>query len=189
MASKAKPELWIYYSNIYDKRIHEWKGLKYKDFSTEGYEYRKRLQEIWDKVERKVFNTISKVSGLEWHKPIIDCYVVQKAIPFSMPLTIRIKKDMEDQIETIIHELIHNILVQNRDRRKKKDYRRYGKLSKTTKIHILVNAIEKETLLKIYGKRKTKRLIKKYEKWPDYKKAWEIVEKEGSKKIIKDCIK
>lgn len=185
MVSKEKPELWIHYSSIYDKRIHEWKGLKYKDFSREGNKYKEKLQREWKKIERKVFDTISEVSGLEWKKPIIDCYVVQKTIPFSTPLTIPIRKDLEKQMETIIHELIHNILVQNNDRVM---YKRYGELSKTTRIHVLVNAIEKEVLLKIYGPKRTKKFIKTY-KWPDYKRAWEIVEKEGSKKIIKDCIK
>ena len=53
----------------------------------------------------------------------------------------------------------------------------------------MVHAIEKEVLLKLFGERRTKEHIKIYDKWPDYKKAWDIIEKEESKKVIKDHTK
>jgi len=198
MAKEIKPELWIDYSYIYDQMIHEWQGKKY-DFSSinKSIEYRSKLQKEWDKIERKVFDTMSEVSGLKWQKSIIDCYLVKRSIPFSSPLTIPIyRKDVDKemniqrQIEIVIHELVHNITgVQNYDKLKKIEYKKYGKLSVVTRIHILTHAILKLVMLELYGKKQTEEHIRTYDDSPDYVKAWEIVEKEGAKEIIKKCIK
>lgn len=190
MNYKIKPKLIINYSKIYDIVVHGWNKLEYEEFSDGAVKYKEKLQKEWSKIERKVFNVISEVSGLKWKKPAVDCYFVRNITSaFSMPLTIPVRKDLKKQMETITHELVHNIVVQNSDRINKKDYsKKYGELSRTTNLHILIHAILKETLLKIYSEKQTKKFINSYKK-PDYKKAWEIVEKEGSKKIIKDKIK
>jgi len=187
---KIKPELWISYSWIYDQSIHEWKGLKYKLIPGVS-KYREKLQKKWDRIERKAFDTMSKVSGLEWDRPIIQCYIVRgKVRPFSDPLTLPMRKNLDEQLEVILHELTHNIIVQNLDRIRDVDYSKYGKLSLTARIHILVHAILKETLLVIFGEKRTKKAIEYYDDLPkDYKKAWEIVEKEGAKQVIKAHIR
>ena len=108
-----------------------------------------------------------------------------------MPMTISMRTGMHELIETIAHELVHNILVQNWDRIIKKDYqKKYDEMSKKAEIHILVHSILKEAMVNVFGENKTKEYIKKrQENLSDYKTAWDIVEKEGSKKIIKDLIK
>jgi hypothetical protein len=192
MVKKIKPELWIYYAEIYDRMMHWWQGSEFKDCRSDASKYRQKLQKKFDKIEREVFDQISKASGLKWHKPVIDCYIVQKSIPFSTPLTLPMRPDLEAQMEVIIHELVHNILFQNFVKHVKKyNYsKKYGKLSRSANTHVLVHAILKEVLLEIYGEKKTKEFIKSYDKLPaDYKKAWDIVNKEGSKKIIEECIK
>lgn len=186
---KIKPCLNFYYSPIYDRQIHECKGKRWKDVSKKAARYISNLKKDWNKIERKAFNAISSVSGLDWKKSCIDCYIVQIGKPFSMPLTISMKATPKEHIETLIHELIHNILVQNLNKVRIKSYRKYGKLNERTRIHVLVHAILKKVLLELYGEKQTKKFIKKYDKWPDYKKAWEIVEQEGSEKIIRENIK
>lgn len=188
---RIKPQLIIEYSWIYDKQIQEWKGLKYTTDYKKAKKYRDKLQKKWNKFDKKIFDSISKVSGLKWKKQVIDCYLVTKTTPFSMPMTIPMRTGMRELIETITHELVHNILVQNWDRIIKKDYKKkYGEMSKKAEIHILVHSILKEAMINVFGEKKTKKYIKKkQENLSDYKTAWDIVEKEGSKRVIIDCIK
>ena len=190
MAKKIKPELWIQYSWVYDLTIHKWQGREFKECTSSALKYRQALQKKWDKIERKIFDTMSNVSGLEWQKPVIDCYVVQRTIPFSIPLTIPMHPDLDDQLEVISHELAHNLVVQNIEKIKRYRSAKYGKLSRTAQIHVLIHAILKEVYLQVFGEKKTLEIIKTYDELSsDYKKAWEIVEKEGAKNIIKECIK
>ncbi len=189
MCGDNKIKLVILYSSIYDRTFHELRGENYTPHMEEfGKKYVEKLKQLWEKNENKIFEEISRVSGLKWKKPLIDCYVVKKCRPFSSPLTISIygkdnkKRKMEHQIETIIHELIHNILVQNG---KWVDWReKYPGINRITNNHILVHAIMKKVMENIYGKERAERHIHRTSRIPEYRKAWEIVEKEGAEKII-----
>ena len=192
MAKKTNPKLDITYSFIYDQMIHFWGKKKYTKTNYElGKKYTKRIQTQWKKIERKAFNTISKASGLKWKKPVIDCYITTaKIYSFSGPLTIAIKKDMKLQIEILIHELVHNIVVQNMKKvRGKLMHKKYGRYGMKTKIHVLINAILKQTLLQLISKQRVSKHIKRYNKQPAYKLAWQIVEKQGADNIIKELVK
>jgi hypothetical protein len=171
--------------------IHDWNNKKFSENADKKVSnYVKKLDARWKKIDKKIFDSISRISGLKWKIKEIECYVVSIPIcPFSVPLTIHIHNDLNWQIEILIHELIHNILVQNMERVIFKNYNKYGKLPFNTKIHILVHAIEREVLIGLFGENKASKHIKSYDKYPDYKKAWDIVGKESSKKIIKDWIK
>lgn len=190
MVKKVIPKLIIQYSGIYDQQIRSWQGKEFKPCVKEALSYCKKLQQKWDTIGNKAFASLSSVSGLEWQKPIIDCWVVQRTRPFSMPLTIPMREDVDKMLEILIHELVHNLIVQNSDRIKKGYPKRYEKFSRLTRIHILVHAILHETLLEIYGKKQTEVFIKGYDRIrPDYKIAWDVVKEEGAKNIIKECIK
>lgn len=172
--------------------VYYWKGLGYTESNSEnGKKYFKKLEKQWKKIERRAFNAIAKASGLKWKTPIIDCYVVTaKTYSFSSPLTLSIKKDMKLQIEILIHELVHNIVVQNMDLvRVKLMHEKYGKYGMKTKIHVLVHAILEQTLLQLFSKQRVNKHIRWYDDKPAYKLAWDIVEQEGSKRIIKELIK
>ena len=190
MVKKMRPKLIVDYSGVYERQIHKWRGEEYTDRFKEMMAYTKKLQKKWDTVGDKAFDTMSRVSGLAWQKPLINCWVARRSNPFSMPLTIPPRKDFDKLLEVIIHELVHNLIVQNSDRIKKGYSKRYADLSKLTRIHILVHAILHETLLELYGEKQTKIFIQDYDRLSaDYRKAWDVVEKEGAKKIIKECIK
>ncbi|MBW6452143.1 MAG: hypothetical protein K0B02_05455 [DPANN group archaeon] len=191
MSSKIHPKLKFNNVSTYDMMIHKWKGVEYVPGTHKVVgEYMHCLESEWSKVERLVFDTMGEVAGLEWQQPIIDCFVVKKTIAFSKPLTIGMGPDINRKIEVLIHELVHNILSQNINLIHFADYsEKYGKLNKIIRLHILVHAVLKDTLLKVYGQEQTNILIKKNYKSPDYLKAWEIVEAEGTRNIIRDCIK
>jgi hypothetical protein len=191
--TKLKPKLLIQYSDIYDRTLHELRGEKYNESMFEiGDKYKKRFKDSWENMESKIFDTISRVSGLKWQKPFIDCYLVKRCRPFSMPLTLSIYgKDgdeigFEKQVETAIHELIHNIVVQNSEIINKVDWsKKYPGISRKTRIHVGINAIMKLVMLDLFKKKKTREHITLNSRLPDYKEAWEIVEKEGAVKIIR----
>ncbi|MCS7105921.1 MAG: hypothetical protein NZ942_01210, partial [Candidatus Aenigmarchaeota archaeon] len=80
---------------------------------------------------------------------------------------------------------------------KAKIYRKYKNESYTTKLHLPIEAIVILTVKEVFGRNFEKYL--RWEKWwenspktqraKDYKRAWEIVEKEGAENIIKDIIR
>ena len=85
--------------------------------------------------------------------------------------------------------MIHQLFTQGENFKKSKkawDYinKKYNKESLKTRIHIPVHAIHTHMYLKFFNKKRLERDIKWASSFPDYKKAWEMVEKEGYKNII-----
>ena len=181
------PKIEFVYSDVYD-RI--WTKVKEKDkTSVKTIEkYVKDIEKIWGKIETKVLNKISKVSGLKWKEKKIKCYVLKSGRCFSDPLTIVYFKDKRDFIDFLVHELIHQIQIQGADNfhmwlrylRKK-----YPKESQLTINHIFLHSVHKKIYLKLFNKKRLEHDLTISEKYHDYKRAWEIVEEEGADNIIK----
>ena len=189
------PKIEFIYSRVYD------------DQKKESEEVRKRLKELernypskieiikyiesfkksWSKESGKILEIVSKITGLKWKERKIKCYVIGFGRSYSDPLTISLKRKKQVFRDTLIHELIHQIQTQNSDKFqkwiKKILMQDYSKESLLTKNHIFLHAVLKEIYLKLYNKNRVKEDIKRC-KNPDYKRAWEIVEKEGHTKII-----
>lgn len=182
------PRVNIEYSPVYDEMIHRWQNVPFENAQEKAADYISRFEAVWRPVEGKVFESMQRVSGLSWKGESIDCFIVQNSKPFSRPLTLPMKKDLLVEAETLIHELTHNILVQNNNRLRRIEYPQYAPISKITYVHIKVHAILKPILIDVFGDEKTTELIKLYDLVQDYKKAWEIVEKETPQKIIKDHV-
>ncbi len=190
------PEIIFKYSWIYDngyresKRIQAFldkKGKKYP--SPQKIEnYIKRVEPIWKNEEKKILTELSRISGLEWKVKEISCYVIGVGRPFSDPLTLHIEKNYDDFIDILTHELIHQLFTQERNMQRSEkawDYffKKYKIESRTTKIHIPLHAIHAELIKRFYGE---KRIGKRLQIPPhrDYKRSWEIVQKEGYKNIL-----
>jgi hypothetical protein len=194
MVKKIKPKLIIKYSRIYDGVLHQFRGLDFKDERTKYQTYCNGLQKMWER--RDLFSIISRISGLPWKEKEIPCYIVKSGACLSDPLTvvtdsIQVESTVKRkgiQVRIIIHELIHRLLDQNADRVKYP--KRYNKLSETVREHVLVHAIQKEVLATFYLPEKRKYIGHNVPSSdPKYAEAWDIVNKEGAKKIIKECIK
>jgi hypothetical protein len=102
------------------------------------------------------------------------------------------KKKQDYFIDTLVHELIHQLFAQNSEKlRKAWKYigRKYKKESFRTRIHIPLHAIHTHIYLKFFGKERLKRNVEIMSSLPDYKRSWEIVQKEGYKKIIQEFVK
>ncbi len=102
------------------------------------------------------------------------------------------KKYSDYFIDVLIHELIHNLFIQNFERTKKAwqyFHRKYKKEPETTRIHIPLHAIHSHIYLKFYSEKRLKRDIKLISRLPAYKKSWQIVQKEGYQNIIREFVK
>jgi hypothetical protein len=197
------PRINFKWSFIYQEEIHLPKSVKYDRDKTEREvnDFIKGLSKEWKRIDSNILLYMEELTTLKWNKNEIDCYVmkISKFGPISDPLTIPIQLKHKKQIfsldlnrfmDMMIHELIHNLFTQNGD--KLEGYfnylikKKYKNLSWNTAIHIPVHAIHKEIFLKFFDEERLKTEINACSYYKEYKKAWDIVTKEGSQKIIKE---
>jgi hypothetical protein len=191
------PKIEFRYSDIYDRKYKESKKTK-ENLKKKNKTYPSRnnilnyiedVKKLWDKKNKKILKEISKVSGLKWKEKKIICYVIGAGKSFSDPLTIKVyEKEPKKFVETLTHELIHQIQTQNKRKYltwHKYVLERYKNEEKLTQNHILLSAMHWKILEKLEGEEGIKKEIKKFDKNKEYKRAWEIVKKETPDSIIK----
>ena len=192
------PKIIFKYSWIYDESYRN--SPKIKEFLKEKGEkypskkkiesYIKKIEPLWKKQEKRILTELSKISGLEWKVKEITCYIIGSGRPFSDPLTMRIYNNHNSFIDTLTHELIHQIFTQkgNLDKAKKTWnylFKKYKKESIKTKNHIALHAVHVELINRLYGDDNIeKRLQIPFHN--DYRRSWEIVQKEGYQNIINE---
>ncbi len=191
------PKIRFRYSRVYDDRYRISKDIN-KKLAKQNKKYPSqkkirnyilKIESDWRRIEGKIFMEISKISGLKWNEKEIKCYIIGYGRPFSDPLTLRLYKNKNDFIDTLTHELIHQIQIQNwKNIKVWWEYicRKYKKESILTKKHILLHAIHTEIYLKIFNMKRLNKNIMKNKDYLDYKRSWEIVQKEGYKNIINE---
>ena len=189
------PKIEFVYSRVYDKRYRENKNIqkilkkREQKYPSEKKikNYIKRAEKEWKKQGRKILAEMSKIMSLKWKEEKIKCYIIGSGRSFSDPLTVKLSKNLSDFINTLTHEMIHQLQTQNIKRMKKwwnYVYRKYKKEPELTKNHILLHSVHKKLYLKIFNKNRLKRNIKRDDTKPDYEHSWEIVEREGYENII-----
>jgi hypothetical protein len=191
------PKIIFKYSWIYDQNWKEWIKIyrRVDKYPTERQilDYIKKVEKLWRKYEKKILKELSTITGLKWRSRFICCYVVGRCIPFSDPLTLPVYEKKQDYfIDTLVHELIHQLFTQNSEKlRKAWKYieRKYKNESFKTRIHIPLHAIHAHIYLKFFGEEKLRRDVEAISFLPDYKRSWEIVQQEGYKKIIQEFVK
>ncbi len=188
----------IYEQVIHNPRVDEkFDYEKYEEFVNS---FIKRIEPVWRKIEQNIFDYCEEITGLKWKKEKIPVYVIKisSIMPISDPLTIPIQfqsgKDIfllspERFIDMMIHELIHNLLIQND--KEIGDYfgfilEKYKKEKFDTTIHLLVHAIHKKIFLKYFDEERLNNEIKMSSFYPDYKRSWEIVNEKGEDSIIRE---
>ena len=198
------PKVLFKWSFIYQEEIHQPKSDSYNRDKTEEYvlNFVKKASKKWNKNESKVFSYMEKLTGLKWRLKEIPCYVIKISEfgPISDPLTIPIQFKSGDNIYTLgvdrfidmlVHELIHNLLIQNQDMLPRTYFeyiidKKYKDFPFNAAIHVPIHAIHKEIFLKYFGRKRLKEEIEACEYYPDYKKAWNQVNKEGSNVILEE---
>lgn len=188
------PKIVFKYSWIYDQIWKECiKTYKLKDKTYPSSEkvqnYIKKVKILWRKDEKKVLVECARVTGLKWKDRTITCYVVGRSRDISDPLTLRLRNKPDDFIDSLVHELIHQLLIQNEVNSWdvwKYFHKKYISESFNTRIHIPVHAIHRHIFLKFFSEKRLKRDVKIASEYPEYKRAWDIVEKEGYRNIIQN---
>ena len=191
------PKVLFSYSPVYDQKITEIVHKVHYDYGTfpaKARQYIKKTETAWRKIAAKILLEMPKVCGLKWRRDII-CYVVTRDLhtPFSTPLTIGFMRG-ETEITTerfwriLVHELVHVLTMQQERKTVSKAFSnihsKYAKESIVTQNHILVDAVLWHIYLKFFGEKVLKQRIEIESGARDYKKAWQIVEKEGYKNIL-----
>src|SRR3989344_3322345 len=199
----AVPKVKFIWSFVYEENLHApyLKGVKFNDkqYRKYVYSYIRKIEKKWNPLSNKILEYMQSISGLKFKRRVIACYVIKisSAPPFSSPLTIPIQtkrnnkifiKSIDRFIDTLIHELIHNLFIDN----DLWDYfsyildKKYKKEKFATAIHVPLHAMHKEIFLKFFEKKRFNEELKIMKFHPAYNKSWKIVNKEGSKNIIKE---
>ncbi len=144
-------------------------------------------KEVWKKEGEKALKAICDVTGLEFKRNQIDVHVVKGNIRENAScIILKCRYTREEFLCVLIHELIHCLINDNYKLVDKKHY--YEDDDQTTKSHVLIHAILYHVYINIFAepllletefKRVNESKIK------GYKKAWDIVEREGYDNLIK----
>ena len=147
------------------------------------------FREEWKKQKSAILAGMKNTLGLEFYPNTIDVSIVRALRGgFSSPLTISALVPTERFVDVLTHELLHVLITDSTSAsgigliRKKL----YGNVEpRLTRNHILVHAAHQDIYLNVLND--PKRLaddIKKCERNPAYKKAWDIVEERGCQNIL-----
>jgi hypothetical protein len=145
-----------------------------------------KIRPLWEKDEKRILKEISKITGLKWKHKVVRVYLVGNCMPYSDPLTMYPYKNKTVFMDVLTHELIHQIQSQNSEIFQK--WVKYMKIKYKgeilkTKSHIFLHAVHKELYLNLFNKKRLEMNLKRSQK-KAYKRAWEIVQDEGSENII-----
>ncbi len=141
------------YSSIYDNLLTD---MSKKEFIIEQMKemelYKDELEASWKKEENKIMKEIENISKLKF-KGNKNCYLVyhMKYTAISAPLTIKKNQHLERAKTILIHELIHILLEDNREKIIKLIEKTYPEEEIEFKIHVPVLLITRRVVEKIYG--------------------------------------
>ena len=190
------PKIELRYSRIYDgvfrysrdtKEFLKKKKGKYPS-EIEIKKYIENVKPLWRKNKKAILEKIEEITKLKWRERKMIVYVVGLCIPFSDPLTIKLYKNKNHFIDTLTHELIHQIQIQScKNWKKWWNYlnKKYKKEPIKTKSHIFLHAVHWKILTELFNQKRLKENIQMLPGLKDYKRAWKIVEKDGADEIIK----
>src|SRR3989344_1287100 len=189
------PKIEFRYSWIYDEgyrnssRIRDMLKEKNRVYPSKRKieNYIAAITPLWGGIEKRTLGELSKISGLKWKENRIRCYVIGFCRPFSDPLTMKLYPNKKDFVDTLTHEMIHQIQIQNKEKIGKwfdNITSNYGKETRVTRNHIFVHAVHSKLYLALFDEKRLNRNIRRDKENPDYYRAWEIVRKEGYQKII-----
>ena len=173
-------ELWGKGSKLADDGWMEWKVTEY--------------QKAWKPVESKILTGITETLGLSFRQNIIDVYIAPWFRAFSDPLVIGVMLEPDEFIDTLTHELLHRLLTDNTATPHETKFltewqKLFGKKhSAVTVVHIPVHAVHKAIYLDVLkAPERLERDIANNKKYDakDYVAAWEYVDKNDYKEIIR----
>lgn len=188
MRTKNMPKLILRRSWLYDQALARKRGYKMPSDRVLDVCVQK-LGKEWVRYGEKVLKEISRITKLDWQEKEIVCYVTAGVIPYSDPLTLNLRSD----IDTLTHELIHRILSEPENWKRIKSnwmrlMKKYRNEAQKTKTHIIVHAIHAAILKKLFGEKRLEK-AKKTVRDSKYIRSWTIVDADGYGNIVKELTK
>ena len=150
------------YSPIYDNLLTEMSKKEFTESQIKEMSfYKEEIEAIWKKDEKKIISEIEKVAKLKF-KDNKKCNVVKhmKYTALSQPLTIK-KLHLQRANSVLIHELIHVLLEDNKDKVEKLIAKTYPEDSVEFKIHVPVLLITRRVVENLYGENEFKTILDK----------------------------
>jgi hypothetical protein len=188
IVNRMIPKINIIHGKLLEPFFNCYVEKHYPDYEFKSDEEVKEKIELFRKEGQKnsdkILNAICEVTKKTFLSEKLDVYVVN-ATPkdMSAPIIIRSRYTPEEFIDSLIHELLHVFLRENKIMQYKTDI----DVDMTTKNHIDVFAILTHIYKNVLKDEQRLEKIKEKSNTPQnlsYKKAWDIVEKIGYKKII-----
>jgi len=135
--------------------------------------YKEELEATWKRKEKKIINVIEKTAKLKF-KGNKTCFLVNnmKYKAISNPLTLKKEPHLERAKTIIIHELVHILLEDNKEKIKQLIEKIYPEESMEFKIHIPVLLITRKVVETIFGKELYEEIIKDEMKRDVLNSAW-----------------
>lgn len=166
---------------------------KFKYDFKESLEMTRQYQEAWEAKEASILPAMQELFGLEFYKPIIDVTLAPMFVPKSKPLIISFRTEPDQFVDVLTHELFHNLFTDNQyvQHHIYKDMiahwqKIFGERPPVELVHIPVHAGLKAIFLDVLNEPyRLERDIKDVSVIPAYKAAWEYVEQNDYKEIIK----
>lgn len=161
-------------------------------------EWSENYRQAWKPKSKLILSAMQEIVDLKFINPSIEVTLAPMFYPMSQPLIIGFGQSSDEFVDILTHELFHVLYTDNQkySNRDKKDtgtdlnnsdwQKLYGKgHSFVTLTHIPVHAGLKYIYLDVLKEpKRLDRDIKQCQQWPEYKKAWEYVEKNDYKKIL-----
>lgn len=155
-------------------------------------EYKK----AWKPYEERLLEGMCDTLGLHFKQNTIDIYVAPFGHAYSDPMVISTKLDADRTVEVITHEILHRLLTDNTswpgyEGLNEKWQELFGsEHTFNTLIHIPVHAMLKYLFVDVLNEpERYKRDVEKCSAWPDYRAAWDYVNKNNYQLIIDDLKK
>ncbi len=178
------PELEFRYSKPYDRELTKSQGKNFerKEAEQNYSDFIEDLKGHWtDEKEETVLKFISESTGLDWKEETIPVYFVNHLAVsgFSDPLTVKIDNRYALVCETLVHELTHRIITQNREATTDvlQHLREiYPNEAPRTRLHIIVCAVTRKVSTQVFGEKHYKEAYKMVSNFKGLKRPFQILE-------------
>lgn len=122
MSTLKTPRIHIFYSSYLDEIFKSWilSNPLYKGWipPTENYAKDEAIifEKAWNKVGSTIINGICKSTGLKFKRNYIPVYIVSgNPRSYSNPIVVSSRRSIDEFIDSLTHELIHCLFVDNKD--------------------------------------------------------------------------
>ncbi len=186
-------ELIFRYAKFYDYMLSRLRGEEFPlSNEADGQAFNTRITEYWQKYNNVTFKYYKK-----YNLTLPDFWLAypvhskKNLIPFSDPLTLIIKDDLDDVVSTIVHEICHVFFdfygnIETCDKLWNQIKKTFPNEDQGTQEHIPVIILARAGLRHIMGPEKAEFLLAREKEYEGLARSWEIID--GQKTLSEDPI-